>query len=109
MQEYGFSLTRTFPYKSRIVDPVLIGRILVSGNPYSCIFYAVDCLALFTNVKISFLLVGAIKYGCCAHMSRNYLKNIPTVALQVFRTFWVSVSDRVVPYISCLYNKTHLK
>ena len=55
MQEYGFSLARILPYKDRIVDSVFIrenirteswiltlhGRIWVSKNPYSRIFYAV--------------------------------------------------------------------
>ena len=42
MREYGFSLTRTFPYNDRIVDSVINERIRVSENPHSGIFYAVN-------------------------------------------------------------------
>ena len=41
MREYVFSLTRIIPYKDRIYDSSLYGRIRVSENPYSRIFYAV--------------------------------------------------------------------
>ena len=44
MPEHGFSLTRLFPYKDRIVDftvPSLCGKILVRGNPYSGMVFAV--------------------------------------------------------------------
>ena len=39
MREYGFSLTRILPYKDNILS--LYGRIRVSENLYSRIFYAV--------------------------------------------------------------------
>ena len=41
MRDYGFSLTHILLYKDRIVDSVLIGRMRVSENSYSRIFYAV--------------------------------------------------------------------
>ena len=42
MREYGFSVTRSLPYKDRIVDSVLYGKERVRENPYSRIFYAVS-------------------------------------------------------------------
>ena len=39
MREYGFLLTRILPYKDMILS--LYGRIRVSENRYSTIFYAV--------------------------------------------------------------------
>ena len=47
MREYGFLLTRIFPHKDRICNSALIrenkgGRIRVSENPYSRIFYVVQ-------------------------------------------------------------------
>ena len=41
MPENGFSLTRTFPYKNRIVNSVLIQEMQVGENLHSGIFYAV--------------------------------------------------------------------
>ena len=44
MPEYGFSLTRIFPHKDRIVESTVLslyGKIRVSENPYFGIFYSV--------------------------------------------------------------------
>ena len=41
MRDYGFSLIRVFPYKNRIYILCLYGKIQVSENLYSRIFYAV--------------------------------------------------------------------
>ena len=58
MREYGFSLTRILPSKGRIVDSVfLYGRIRVSENPYSRIFYAVENKIMnkkLTDIQIKF-------------------------------------------------------
>ena len=36
MAEYGFCLTRIFPYKDIIVDMSLNGKTRVKENPYLC-------------------------------------------------------------------------
>ena len=41
MGEYEISLARILPYKDRIYNSVLYGRIRISENPYSRLFYAV--------------------------------------------------------------------
>ena len=41
MPEYGFSLTRIFPYKDKTVDSVLIREIRITSNSYSGMFFVV--------------------------------------------------------------------
>ena len=59
MRDYGFSLTHILPYKDRIVDSVLIGRMRVSENSYSRIFYAV--LRKHFGESCTFQIIGKVK------------------------------------------------
>ena len=57
MREYGFSLIHVLPYKGRIVDSLLCGRMRINENLYFRMFYAV-------KLTISKLNVLIIKVNC---------------------------------------------
>ena len=66
MRKYGFSLTRTLPYKDIIFDSVLIRRIRVSQNPYSRTFFAVYVIKGLLNLSSTHILIYS--HNCKQHV-----------------------------------------
>ena len=63
MRECGFSVTRILPYKDKIVDLSLYGRIRFTENPYSRIFYAEYCCneaAQFNELHLILVVVWSV-------------------------------------------------
>ena len=72
MPEYGFSVTRILPYKDESTILSLHGRIQVSENPYSCIFYQVYVPAKFAFFIFYYFHMFVNKHF--TYLERAYLR-----------------------------------